>query len=65
GDAAKAAGVINADEADLVNRAYAARIEAIQVDVFSPEEFFGVKGLTAAPGFEDNETATPRLAASA
>ena len=64
-DAAQTAGVLTGQEADLVKRAYAARIEAVQVDVFSPEEFFGVKGMTIAPGFEDTEADSPRLAASA
>lgn len=35
-------GLITADEAALVRKAYAARLEAIEVDVFTPEQYFGV-----------------------
>ena len=34
--------IISADEAALVRKAYAARLEAIEVDVFTPEQYFGV-----------------------
>lgn len=34
-------GVISAEEAARVARAYAARLEAIEVDVFTPEQYFG------------------------
>lgn len=34
--------LISSDEAALVRRAYAARLEAIEVDVFTPEQYFGV-----------------------
>ena len=64
-DAAATAGVLSKDEGELVKRSYAARLEAIEVDVFSAEEFFGVKGMTVAPGFEDNETEAPKVAAGA
>ena len=64
-DAAATASVLSKDESELVKRSYAARLEAIEVDVFSAEEFFGVKGMNVAPGFEGNETEAPKLAASA
>uniref|UniRef100_UPI002600BA5D hypothetical protein n=1 Tax=uncultured Nevskia sp. TaxID=228950 RepID=UPI002600BA5D len=35
-------GLITADEAALVRKAYAARLDAIEVDVFTPEQYFGV-----------------------
>jgi len=35
-------GLITAEEAALVRKAYAARLEAIEVDVFTPEQYFGV-----------------------
>ncbi len=48
---AREAGVISADEADLLNRANSACLDAIEVDVFTPEEFFG-------EGMVPGETAT-------
>ena len=45
--------VINSAEAKLLKDALAARLEAIEVDVFTPEQFFGIKGAHIAPGFED------------
>jgi acyl-CoA dehydrogenase len=42
-DAALAKGVITADEARLIKAALAARLEAIEVDVFTREEFFGIE----------------------
>jgi acyl-CoA dehydrogenase len=35
-------GLISAEEAALVREALAARLEAIEVDVFTPEQYFGV-----------------------
>jgi acyl-CoA dehydrogenase len=35
-------GVIDAREAQRIERAYAARLEAIEVDVFTPAQYFGV-----------------------
>jgi acyl-CoA dehydrogenase len=35
-------GLISAEEAALVRKAHAARLEAIEVDVFTPEQYFGV-----------------------
>lgn len=52
-EAAQQAGVISPAEAQRVMDAYAARLAAIEVDTFSPEAFFGIKGLAIAPGFED------------
>ncbi len=34
--------LISSDEATLLRRAYAARLEAIEVDEFTPEQYFGV-----------------------
>jgi acyl-CoA dehydrogenase len=45
-------GVINTAESDLINKAAQSRYEAIQVDNFTPEEFFKIKGIKIAPGFE-------------
>ncbi len=33
--------VISAEDAALVRKAYSARLDAIQVDVFTPEQYFG------------------------
>jgi len=44
------AGVITADEAALVARAEAARADAIQVDSFSPEEYFASAALRPLSG---------------
>lgn len=63
-DAALGAGLLGREEAELVKRAYAARIEAIQVDSFTPEEFFSVPGMEIAPGFE-TAPEPPKLAANA
>ncbi|WP_043113829.1 acyl-CoA dehydrogenase [Solimonas soli] len=41
-DQAVQAGVINAKEAQQLKDALAARLEAIEVDVFTPEQYFGV-----------------------
>ncbi len=46
------AGIINAQEAEQINKALAAQDAAIQVDEFTPEEFFKIKGLKMAPGFK-------------
>ena len=35
-------GIISGDEAALVRRAHAARMDAIEVDVFTPEQYFAV-----------------------
>lgn len=35
-------GLITAEEASAIRKAYAARLEAIEVDVFTPEQYFGV-----------------------
>ena len=45
-------GIISAGEAAKLHEALTARLEAIEVDVFTPEQFFGIDGLKAAPGFE-------------
>jgi acyl-CoA dehydrogenase len=45
-------GVISDAEAQKLKAALTARMEAIEVDVFTPEQFFGIDGLKAAPGFE-------------
>ncbi|HXG29436.1 MAG TPA: acyl-CoA dehydrogenase [Nevskiales bacterium] len=42
-DVAQAKGVITAEEARLVKSALAARLEAIEVDVFTKEQFFGIE----------------------
>ena len=52
-DEAVKQNVITSREGQQLKDALAARLDAIEVDVFSPAEFFGVQGLTAAPGFED------------
>jgi acyl-CoA dehydrogenase len=39
-------GVITGEEAAAIRKAYSARLEAIEVDVFSPEQYFGVVGKT-------------------
>jgi acyl-CoA dehydrogenase len=44
---ALAAGVIPPEQADLLRRAAQARREAIQVDVFSLEEYLGLGGAAA------------------
>ena len=36
--------LISAEDAALVRRALAARLEAIEVDVFTPEQYFGTIG---------------------
>lgn len=41
--AAAAAGLITAADAQLVQTAHAARLEAIEVDVFTPDEYFGTE----------------------
>ena len=41
-DAGVTQGIISADEAAQVNAAKAARLKAIEVDVFSPEQFYNV-----------------------
>lgn len=41
-------GLINAEEAALVRKALAARLDAIEVDEFTPEEYFGVIGKDGA-----------------
>ena len=38
---AAAKGLINTQDGDLINRANQARLEAIEVDTFSPEQYFG------------------------
>jgi acyl-CoA dehydrogenase len=37
-------GIISGEEAAAVRKAYTARLEAIEVDVFTPEQYFGVVG---------------------
>jgi acyl-CoA dehydrogenase len=59
---AQKAGVLSETEAQLVKVAYAARLEAIEVDTYTAEEFFGIKGLKVAPGFEGNSPAIARVA---
>src|SRR3546814_4676179 len=41
-DAAVQAGIINVQEAQLLKDSQAARLEAIEVDVYTPEQYFGV-----------------------
>jgi acyl-CoA dehydrogenase len=41
-DEACKAGIVNANEAKLLKAALAARMEAIEVDVFTQEQFFGI-----------------------
>lgn len=51
-DAALKEGIIDRAEYDLIQQAAKSRDEAIQVDSFTPEEFFKTKGLKIAPGFK-------------
>jgi acyl-CoA dehydrogenase len=46
-DEALKAGIVNADEVRLLKAALAARMEAIEVDVFTKEQFFGAADDTA------------------
>lgn len=46
------AGVITTPEAQRLKEVYAARMEAIAVDAFTPAEFFQDASLAIAPGFE-------------
>ena len=55
---AAAEGVISAQEAALVQQALAARLEAIEVDVFTPEQFYLP---TANPMRKASERQAPRL----
>lgn len=55
--------VISAAEAKLLKEALAARLEAIEVDVFTPGQFFRDERITVAPGYED--AAPMKLAANA
>ncbi|MNC97511.1 acyl-CoA dehydrogenase [compost metagenome] len=52
-DEAVKAGIINEQEAKLLKEALVARLEAIEVDVFKPEEFF--------PATEELAAAKPGL----
>ena len=52
-DEAVKQNVITVAEAKLLKDALAARLEAIEVDVFTPAEYFKQPGLHIAPGFED------------
>jgi acyl-CoA dehydrogenase len=61
-DQAVQAGVISAEDAALLKQALAARLQAIEVDVFTPQEFFG-EDIAAAPGFGEAPKG-PRLVAN-
>jgi acyl-CoA dehydrogenase len=50
GEALKA-GIVNEQEVKLLKEALAARLEAIEVDVFTPEQFFGTAS-GSAPAYE-------------
>lgn len=62
-DEALQAGIVDEAEAKALRQAMQARLEVIEVDQFTPEAFFGVTGLTGAPGF--GPTTTERGATSA
>ncbi|HEX5484823.1 acyl-CoA dehydrogenase [Limnobacter sp.] len=51
-DAALAKGIITADDKKLLDRANRISLEAIMVDEFTPQEFFGDDSITYAPGFD-------------
>ena len=53
--------IISADEAALVRKAYAARLEAIEVDAFTPEQYFGV--INDRGGLEMGQVQLKRAAA--
>jgi acyl-CoA dehydrogenase len=53
--------IISADEAALVRKAHAARLEAIEVDVFTPEQYFGV--ISDRGGVEMGQVQLKRAAA--
>lgn len=47
------AGLITAQEANRLKEVNAARMRAIEVDAFSPAEFFEDESISMAPGFEE------------
>ncbi len=51
-DAALAKGIITEADKKLLDRANRLSLEAIMVDEFTPEEFFGIKSATYAPNWE-------------
>lgn len=53
-------GVITAEEAALVRKAYAARLDAIEVDVFTPAQYFGA--INGDGGVEYGEVPLKRAA---
>ncbi|MCI0749259.1 MAG: acyl-CoA dehydrogenase [Nevskiales bacterium] len=58
-DEAARLSVVSAAEARLLKEALAARLAAIEVDQFTPAEYFGQPGLQHTPGFEDSADAKP------
>lgn len=58
GDEAVRCGVLCAEDGALLNKAYQAQLEAIEVDVFTPAQYFGVRPAAESPSTDDTSGKT-------